>query len=420
MFKNLKLIFNKNNKDIRKRLGFTLLCLFIFTVGTTIPVPGVTSLKNVDFGELANAITGGSLSNFSIFALGVSPYISATIITSLLQMDIIPYFTELRESGPAGRQKINQINRYLGIFIAFIQGFAMSFALVQNATAIDYINITLILTAGTAFLLWLGDQMTQKGLGNGVSLLIMAGILSTIPKMFIDTFDALVLASNLSFIGILSFILFVLIYIAIIVAVVFIQESERRVPIQYSNQTNSAYGAKQNYIPFKLNSAGVMPVIFASVIFTVPTFIAGLMDSKSGFVTFVSKYINYMTPTGFALYIILIFAFSFFYTFIQVNPEELSSNLSKNGGYIPGIRPGKETVKYIKTMLGRITLLGAIFISVIAGIPIVVSSFLNTNLPTSVSIGGTSILIIVGVALETMKQLESSLVNRSYNRKGKR
>lgn len=419
MFKNLKLIFNKSNKDIRKRLGFTLLCLLIFIVGRTIPVPGVTSLKNVDFGDLANAITGGSLSNFSILALGVSPYISATIITSLLQMDIIPYFTELRDSGPAGRQKINQINRYLGIFVAFIQGIAMSFALVQNASAIDYIRITLILTAGTAFLLWLGDQMTQKGLGNGVSLLIMAGILSTMPKMFIDTFNALVL-DNLSFIGIFSFIIFVLVYLAIIVAVVFIQESERRVPIQYSNQTSSAYGAKQNYIPFKLNAAGVMPVIFASVIFTIPTFIAGLIDSENAFVTFVNKYVNYTTPTGFVVYILLIFAFSFFYTFIQINPKELSENLSKNGGYIPGVRPGKETIKYIKTMLGRITLVGAIFISVIAGLPIIVSSFMNTDLPTSVSIGGTSILIVVGVALETMKQLESSLVNRSYNRKGRR
>ena len=420
MFKNLKLIFNKSNRDIRKRLGFTCICLLIFIVGTTIPVPGVTSLNNVDFGDLANAITGGSLRQFSIFALGVMPYISATIITSLLQMDIFPYFTELRDSGPAGRQKINQINRYLGIGIAFIEGFAMSFALVKDATAIDYMRITLILTAGTAFLLWLGDQMTQKGIGNGISLLIMAGILSTIPKTFVDTFQTLILDNSSLFLGILEFILFVAVYVAIIVAVVFVQESERRIPIQYSNQTSSSYGAKQNYIPFKLNSANVMPVIFASVIFTVPTFIAGLMKSENGFVTFVNKYVNYTTPTGFIVYIVLIFVFSFIYTFIQVNPEELSKNLSKQGGYIPGVRPGKETIQYIKTVLGRITLIGALFISIIAGLPIVVSSFLSTNLPTSVSIGGTSILIIVGVALESMKQLESSLVNRSYHKRGRR
>ncbi len=420
MFKNLKLLFSPKNKDIRKRLGFTLICLFIFIVGTTIPVPGITSLKNVDFGDLANAITGGSLKQFSIFALGVMPYISATIITSLLQMDILPYFTELRDSGPAGRQKINQINRYLGIGIAFIEGFAMSFALVQNAGALDYLRITVILTAGTAFLLWLGDQITQKGLGNGISLLIMAGILSTIPKTFIDTFDALILENSSLFLGIIEFILFIAVYVAIIVAVVFVQESERRIPIQYSNQTNSSYGAKQNYIPFKLNSANVMPVIFASVIFTVPTFIAGLMKSENGFVTFVNKYVNYTTPTGFIVYILLIFIFSFLYTFIQVNPEELSKNLSRQGGYIPGVRPGKETIKYIKTVLGRITLIGAGFIAVIAGLPIIVSSFMNTNLPTSVSVGGTSILIIVGVALETYRQLESSLINRSYHKKGRR
>ena len=419
MFKNLKLIFNKTNKDIRRRLGFTLLCLFIFIVGTTIPVPGV-SLKNIDFGDLADAITGGSLSRFSIFALGVSPYISASIITSLLQMDIIPYFSELRDSGPAGRQKINQINRYLGIFIAFVTGFAMSFALVQNATAIDYLKITVILTAGTAFLLWLGDQITQKGIGNGVSLIIMAGILSTIPRMFIDTFEALVLDNSALFLGIIEFILFILLYVAIIVGVVFVQESERRIPIQYSNQTSSAYGARQNYIPFKLNSANVMPVIFASVIFTVPTFIVSLMDSSNGVVTFVNKYVNYTTPTGFVVYLLLIFAFSFFYTFIQVNPEELSKNLSRQGGYIPGIRPGKETAKYIKTVLSRITLVGALFICIIAGIPIVISSFLSTNLPTSVDIGGTSMLIVVGVALETARQLESSLLNRSYSKRGRR
>ena len=418
MFKNLKLIFSPKNKDIRKRLGFTLFCLFIFVVGTTIPVPGITSLKDVDFGDLANAITGGSLRRFSIFALGVMPYISATIITSLLQMDIIPYFTELRDSGAQGRQKINTINRYLGIGIAFIEGFGMSFALVNDATAIDYLRITIMLVAGTAFLLWLGDQMTQKGIGNGISLIIMAGILATIPKSFVDTFNTLVLDNSSLFLGVIEYILFIIVYLAIVVLVVFVQESERRIPIQYSNQTSTSYGAKQNYIPFKLNSANVMPVIFASVIFTVPTFIAGLIKGDSGFVTFVNKYVNYTTPVGFAVYIVLIVAFSFLYTFIQVNPSELSKNLSRQGGYIPGVRPGKETIRYITTVLGRITLIGAIFIAVIAGLPIVVSSFLSTNLPTSVSIGGTSILIVVGVALETCRQLESSLINRNYGRKG--
>ena len=416
MFKTLKLIFNPKNKDIRGRILFTLFGLLIFAVGTTIPVPGTEgAISSLGLWELYNAIGGGALEQFSIFAIGVMPYISASIVTSLLQMDIIPYFSELKEQGQEGRRKINKINRYLGIIIAFFQGLAMAFAFIQDGTTLDYIKIATILTAGTAFLLWLGDQITQRGIGNGISLIIMAGIISTIPKMFIDTFNTLILDTTGSlFIGIVSSILFVLFYIAIIVGVVFIEKSERRIPIQYSNQTASAYGKKQNYIPFKLNSAGVMPVIFASVLFSVPAFIAGLLGSENGFSIFVSKYLNYTTPIGFAIYIILIFLFAFFYVFLSINPEELSKNLNKQGGYIPGVRPGKETKDYIKTVLSRITLIGAIFIAIIAGLPIIFSSFINTNLPSSVSIGGTGILIVVGVALETYRQLESSLINRSY------
>ena len=415
MFKNLKLIFSPKNKDLRKRILFTLFGLMIFCIGTTIPVPGTQgAISGLGLWELYNAIGGGALKNFSIFALGVMPYISASIITGLLQMDIIPYFTELKESGAAGRQKINQINRYLGIALAFIQGFAMAFAFIKGGTAIEYVKIATVLTAGTAFLLWLGDQITQKGIGNGLSLIIMAGILLTMPKMFIDTFNALITnGSNLT-IGIVSFVAFCLLYIAIIIGIIYVEQSERRIPIQYSNRTTSAYGAKQNYIPFKLNSAGVMPVIFASVIFSIPAFIAGLLDSESAFTVFVSKYLNYGAPIGFALYLVCIFVFGFFYTFLQVNPEELSKNLNRQGGYIPGIRPGKETKDYIKTILGRITLLGTTFIALIAAIPIIFSSFISTNLPTSVSIGGTGLLIVVGVALETYKQLESSLINRNY------
>ena len=427
MFKNLKLIFSPKNKDIRKRIGFTLMGLLIFALGTTIPVPGTKgAISSLGLWELYNAIGGGALKNFSIFALGVMPYISASIITGILQMDIIPYFTELKESGEQGRQKINQINRYLGIVLAFLQGFAMAFTFVKGAGTLEYIKIALFLTGGTAFLLWLGDQITQKGIGNGISLIIMAGIISTVPKMFIDTFSTFILDGNGAlFLGIIKFAVFILFYLAIVVGVVFEECSERRIPIQYSNRTASAYGAKQNYIPFKLNSvlsvltiilnpANVMPVIFSSVILSIPTFIAGLLGEESGFSVFVTKYINYTTPTGFVLYIILIFVFGFFYTNMQINPKELAKNLNKNGGYIPGIRPGVETEKYITKILNRITLLGSTFIAVIAGLPIVFSSFINTGLPTSVSIGGTGVLIVVGVAIETCRQIESSLINRNY------
>ncbi len=416
MFKNLKLIFSPKNKDIRKRIGFTLFGLLIFAVGTTIPVPGTEgAISNLGLWELYNAIGGGALKNFSIFALGVMPYISASIITGILQMDIIPYFTELKDSGEQGRQKINQINRYIGIVLAFLQGFAMAFTFVKGAGTVEYLKIALLLTGGTAFLLWLGDQITQKGMGNGISLIIMAGIISTVPKMFIDTFKTLIINHTGSLaMGIVGFIIFVLVYLLIVVGVIFEESSERRIPIQYSNRTTSAYGQKQSYIPFKLNSAGVMPVIFASVILSIPTFIGGILGSDSGFTKFVTNYINYTTPTGFVLYIILIFVFGYFYTNMQINPKELAKNLNKSGGYIPGIRPGIETEKYIKKILYRITFLGSTFIAVIAGLPIVFSSFISTGLPASVSIGGTGVLIVVGVAIETCKQLESSLINRNY------
>lgn len=415
MFKTLKLLFHKKNKDIRKRVLFTLACLFVFIIGKTIPVPGTQgAVSGLGLWELYDAISGGALERFSIFSLGVMPYISASIITGILQMDIIPYFTELKEQGATGRQKINQINRYLGLGISFLQGFAMAYAFVPNGSAFDFIKIAIILTGGTAFLLWLGDQMTQKGIGNGISLLIMAGIISSIPNMFIETFQSLVLGNDSLFLGIISFAVFVIVYIAIIVGIVYIEKSERRIPIQYANQTSSAYGARQNYIPFKLNSASVMPVIFASVLFTIPSFIAGLMDSESSFAVFVSKYINYTTPVGFSIYMIVIILFCFFYTFLQINPEELSKNLNKQGGYIPGVRPGKETKEYISTVIGRITFLGALSIAIIAGLPIIFSNFIDTGLPSSVSLGGTSILIVIGVALETYNQLESSLINRNY------
>ena len=419
MFKSMKQLFTPTNKDLRHRIYFTLGALLIFILGISIRVPGTQDLtSNLGFLELINTMGGGALKNFSIFALGVMPYITASIIMQLLQMDVIPYFSELSKQGPTGRQKLNQITRYMGIIFAFIEGYAFAFAFIgKTGTPMEYLYISIVLTAGTSFLLWLGDQITQKGIGNGMSLIIMAGIIATLPQMFIDAFKSLIVfegTAQVITLGIIKFLIFVIIYFAIVIGVIFIQESERRIPIQYANQTSSAYGAKQNYIPFKLNSASVMPVIFASVIFTIPSFIAGLMDSESAFAEFVSKYVNYTTPVGFTAYMLIIIMFCYFYTFLQINPEELSKNLNKNGGYIPGVRPGKETKEYISTVIGRITFIGAISIAVIAGLPIIFSSFIDTGLPSSVSIGGTSILIVIGVALDTYNQLENSLLNRSY------
>lgn len=418
MFKNIKQIFSARNKDIRNKILFTLLILFIYKLGTAVRVPGTENItQDLGFLELLNVMGGGSLRNFSIFALGVTPYISASIIVQLLQMDIVPYFSNLAKEGHTGRVKLNKITRYMGIALAFLQGLVMSFSFLgEGATSIEYLRTTLILTAGTCFLLWLGDQITRKGVGNGISMLIMAGILISTPSMMVDAFGSFVVSGTVQEValGITKFILFLLVYIAIIIGVVFIEKSERRLPVQYSNKTTSAYGAKQTYIPFKLNSAGVMPVIFASSLISIPSLIATFIK-KDSFSLFVNSYINYNTVTGFILYILLIILFTYLYTFMAgLKPKDLAENLNKQGGYIPGIRPGGETKKYISKVLSRTTFLGAVFLIVIAGLPIIVSNI--SSLPTSVTVGGTGLLIVVGVALETYNKIESSLSARRYER----
>lgn len=418
MFATMKQIFNPKNRDIQKKILFTFAALFIFKLGTTITVPGVTlDTSNLGFLEIVNAMSGGAFESASIFALGVMPYISASIIIQLLSMDIIPYLTELSKQGGVGRNKLNQITRVTGIVLAFIQGYMYSFSYIKNGSAMDYMVYSLVLTAGTALVLWIGDQITQKGIGNGVSMIIMAGIIATLPSMFSSLWTELITGGN-GFIGILTFILFVLVFLAIIIGVVFEENAERRIPIQYANKSTSTLG-KQNYIPFKLNSAGVMPVIFASAVISIPQIIASFIKNAD-FSLFVTKYISYTTVTGFILYMVLIIAFAYLYTFMQLKPKELSEKLNQNGGYIPGVRPGKETDEYISKVLKRITIVGACFLALLAALPILFSKF--STLQTSITISGTGLLIVVGVALETYKQLESQLVSRTYTkgRKGRR
>ena len=417
MFATIRQIFAPTNKDLRKRILFTLGALLIFIVGTGVPVPGTTNItKNLGFLELINAMGGGSLKNFSIFALGVSPYITASIIVQLLQMDIIPYFSELSKEGPVGRRKLNQITRYMGIIFAFIEGYAFSFAFLGSSSAFEYLYVATILTAGTAFCLWLGDQITQKGIGNGVSLMIMAGIIATLPTMFQTAFTSLVVPNDLTM-GIIKFAIFVILYFVIIIGVVYVQEAERRIPLQYANKTTGSYGSEQSFLPIKLNTASVIPVIFASSLLAIPATIANFVN-KEGFTNFVSNYLDYSKPVGFILYIVLIFFFGYFYTFLQLRPEDVADNLKKNGGYIPGVRPGKETEEYVSHTLSRITIVGTILLIILAIIPIIFTSV--TKLPSSISIGGTGLLIVVGVALETYKQLEGSLATRTYKkRKGR-
>lgn len=416
MFQPLKQLMSPINKDLRVRILFTLGALLIFVVGTGIQVPGTADVTgSLGFLELINVMGGGALKQFSIFALGVMPYITASIMVELLQMDIIPYFSELKKQGPVGRQKLNQITRYMGIIFAFIEGFAFAFAFLGSGkSTLDYMYVATVMTAGTAFLLWLGDQITQKGIGNGISLIIMAGIISTLPSMFVTAFKELILESSLSLpLGILSFVGFVIIYFLIIIGVIFVENSERKIAIQYANKTTSAFGANQSYMPIRINSAGVVPVIFASSLLAIPATIAQFVKN-TGFTNFVNKYLNYTTPVGFLVFVVLIYFFAYFYTFLQLKPDELAKNLQENGGFIPGVRPGKDTEKYISNILSKLTIVGGLFLVIISGLPIVFSNV--TKLPSSITIGGTSLLIVVGVALETYKQLEGSLVTRTYKK----
>lgn len=416
MFQTLKQLFAPTNKDLRARILFTLGALALFIVGTYIQIPGTPNLdmSSTAFGTL-NAFTGGAMQKFSIFSLGVMPYITASIIIQLLQMDIIPYFSELKNEGPTGRQKINKITRYMGVIFAFIEGFVFALAFLGSGrSTIDYMYVATVITAGTAFLLWMGDQITQKGIGNGMSLIIMAGIVNTLPSMFVTAFDELILSGDFSqALGIGIFALFVIIYFVVIIGVIFIQEAERRIQIQYANKSTSAFGSNQSFMPIKINTAGVVPVIFASSLLTIPAVIAQFVNNAS-FTNFVSNYLTYTKPVGFVIFVLLIYFFAYFYTFIQLRPEELAKNLKNNGGFIPGVRPGKDTEDYISKVLSRLTVFGALFLVIISALPIIFTSL--TGLSSSVSVGGTSLLIVVGVALETYRQLEGSLVSRNYKR----
>ena len=414
--KKIKGFFSPSNKELRGKILFTLFCLFVFKLGTAVVVPGVSSGLNMGFLELLNIMSGGAMQNFSIFALGVTPYITASIIMQLLQMDIVPYFSDLAKQGQTGRDKINQITRVLGIVLAFVQGYMFSFAFISNGTVSDYMEAALVMTAGTCLLLWIGDEITKKGLGNGTSMIIMAGILATTPNMFTKAWTSLVGSADVMWIGVALFVLFVLVYLIVVLGVLYVELAARRIPIQYANKTNNVFSSKRSYIPFKLNSAGVVPVIFASALISVPALIAQF-SKNDGMQKFVQKWLSLNSGTGFALFIIFIVAFSYFYTFIVIKPKEMAEDLQKSGGFIPGVRPGSETVKYINNVLIRITVVGSIFLAIIAGLPYILG--MVTSLPSSVSIGGTGLIIVIGVILDTYKQIESNLISQSYKRRGR-
>lgn len=423
MFANLKQIFNPANKDLQKRIIYTFIALFIFKIGTTIVVPGINpdnlQMGNLGFLELINAMGGGALGMFSIFSLSVMPYITASIAIQLLQqIELIPYLTDLNKQGNDGRIKKNRITRILAIILAFIQGYMMSFAFVQGGTVSDYMIYSIVLTAGSALLLWLGDQITKKGIGNGLSLIIMAGVISTLPTMFVSAWEFIAGPGNSygPILGESLFVLFVLIYFLIVIGIVYQQLAERRIPIQYANKSTSVEG-RENYIPFRLNSAGVIPVIFASSIIMLPSLI-GLVVKSDGFNDFTERWLSMDSGTGFIIYMLLIIAFAFFYAFVQLRPKDMAENLQKNGGYIHGVRPGQDTEQYINQTIKKLTAVGSLVLAFIAGLPVVFGMI--TELPINVTIGGTGLLIVVGVALETYKQLESKLVTKKYEYRRRR
>lgn len=414
--------------DIRRKIIFTLLMLVIFRIGTFIPVPNVNAelLKAQDqlnvFGIL-NTFGGGALLNFSIFAMGIMPYITASIIIQLLQMDVVPKFTEWSKQGEVGRRKLAQFTRYSTIVLGFIQALGMSYGfnnlaggrLIENPGVGTYLLIATVLTAGTAFLMWLGEQITAKGVGNGISIIIFAGIVAAIPstvnQIYAQQFENV---GDQLFLRIVTVILILIAVIAIVVGTIFIQQAIRKIPIQYAKRMvagSNPVGNQATHLPLKVNAAGVIPVIFAISFIVTPRTIAGFFE-QNDVTLWVQRVFDYTTPVGMIIYSALIIAFTYFYAFIQVNPEQVSDNLKKQGGYIPGIRPGKNTQEYLTRVLYRLTLVGALFLAVISVLPVF---FINVaGLPQSAQIGGTSLLIVVGVALETMKQLEAQLVKRHY------
>ncbi|MBY7141703.1 preprotein translocase subunit SecY [Virgibacillus sp. NKC19-3] len=414
-------------KDIRQKIIFTLLMLIVFRIGTFIPVP-YTDSAAIDFMNQQNAFGfldtfgGGALQNFSVFAMGIMPYITASIIMQLLQMDVVPKFSEWKKQGEMGRKKLAQVTRYAAIALAFIQAIAMSIGfnamaggmLIQDPNFVKFLFIAIVLTSGTAFLMWLGEQITANGVGNGISILIFAGIVAAVPngvgqlysQYFVNPGDEL-------FINIVIVALIVLVIIAVIVGVIFIQQALRKIPVQYAKKivNRSQTGGQSTHLPLKVNAAGVIPVIFAIAFIMAPTTIASFFEGSQVAST-IQMIFDYTQPIGMVIYVALIIAFTYFYTFVQVNPEQMAENLQKQGGYIPGIRPGKNTETYLTRVMYRLTFVGSLFLAAVSVMPIILGGL--ANLPQSIQIGGTSLLIVVGVALQTMKQLESQLVKRHY------
>ncbi len=414
MLNSLKNAFKVS--DLRTKILYTLGMIFLFRVGAHIPVPGVNTER---FAELVNSglifgffdvVSGGAFKNFSIFAMSITPYINASIIMSLLQV-VIPHLEQLAKEGAEGRKKITQYTRYFTVVLAFIQGLGMVLGVggaLHNPGPWAYVMTAITLTAGTTFLMWMGEQITERGVGNGISLLIFAGIVSRVPQGMTGMVEYL----NAGTINIFSILLLVVIGLAVIAGIVIVQEGQRRIPVQYAKRVvgRRMYGGQTTHLPLKVNQAGVIPIIFASSLLMFPETIIRMFEN-SRIAVFYGNYLGWGSVPHTLIYALLIVGFTFFYTSVIMNPVDMADNIKKYGGFIPGMRPGRPTADYITRIMGRVTLAGAIFLVLIAILPNFV--LLATRIP-NIYFGGTSLLIVVGVALDTMKQMESHLLMRSY------
>jgi len=426
MFKLLKDAFKV--KDIRSRIFFTVLILFVFRLGTHITVPGVDAsrlreIADLPFLNMLNLVSGGAMQQFSIFSMGVSPYITASIVIQLLQMDIVPRFVEWSKQGEVGRKKLNQATRYLTLVLAFVQSMTLTagfnyytqLGFVNNPNISTFVVIGLILTAGTMLVTWLGEQITERGIGNGVSMIIFAGIISRLPasiKELVEDYFINVDPSDI-WMNALFMVLLVIAVLVIITFVTYVQQAERKIPIQYTKRVAGA--PTSSYLPLKVNAAGVIPVIFASSFITTPNAIIQALGSSYKGETWyevVQTIFSYNTVPGAIIYTVLIVAFTFFYAFVQVNPEKLAENLQKQGSSLPSVRPGKGTEEYVSRLLMRLSTVGSVFLGLVALLPIIAQ--MVWNLPQSIGLGGTSLLIVIGVALDTAKQLEGLMLKRKY------
>ena len=401
--------------ELRKKLSFTLAMFIVFRAGTQIPVPGVNAamieqlFNNGNLFGLLDLFSGGALSKFSIFAMSITPYINASIITQLLTV-VIPTLEEWSKEGAEGAKKINKINRYAAVVLGVIQAIGMAYGLrvaVNNPTFFSYLTIVVSLTAGTILLMWIGEQITARGIGNGISLIIFAGIISRLPSGMAVMYRYLQAGT----INIFNLLIFAVLAVLMVMFVVAITVAYRKIPVQYAKRVvgRKMYGGQSTTIPIKVNMSGVMPIIFAQTIASIPATIAAFVPSLAD-----STFMRLFDTTSVVycvVYALLIVGFSYFYATIQFNPVEVSNNLKKQGGFIPGYRAGRPTADFLRKILNRITMFGAIYLAIVAILPIVTGAIFNIS---ALAIGGTSVLIVVSVALDTQKSLEATMMMKQY------